>query len=530
MFENNMVDKYGAAGKVVVGTTKYLSNANMTESNHIRNIVGSRPDIIQGLFKHFAFQSGMITELLHAMKNTYDPDADKFLKNNFGRYVDQKMTKWNKNFKILNNFEFAWQAPAPEGWLYRVVTPPTFDQDDMVGANNMDFIFTVNVQLGDKDDIWLLADGVTQIMLTQQPVLNADGTMRVRARVHAAPGMHGRGIPRRLLERGVELGMCYNLKPEASSTGSKSLVRFGEWMRGFMSCLRWEYNITGHAAHMKNDSTREVLVYYAPDGSIEPYWTETWRYNMMKNAYTQMDNHLFWGLPATDQDGRFIRDEQGMRYISGLGLYHQANRRLKREYDELNDFSLIDNMMETMYYDSLENDADNVFMVFGALKFRQSFDRLIRNEFKFAPQVLYWDGTGNFQFGQGGGGKDAMGLKSNFQYYETPAGKFIVSQFNYFDRKSMPSLYTKNGAREQSYRGIIVNIGNLRGGTNAMTMVTLSGRQNVLGRVAGMSRPGPGGVLTTTRDVEGEHMLTMQGLALHNPNCIAELRKARGRD
>ena len=85
------------------------------------------------------------------------------------------------------------------------------------------------------------------------------------------------------------------------------------------------------------------------------------------------------------------------------------------------------------------------------------------------------------------------------------------------------------GAREQSHRALVINISKMIGGQAPFTQVTLNGRQNVMGKVAGMSEPGPGGVLTTTADVQGEHMLTMQGLALHNPNIMGEFKLARGR-
>jgi hypothetical protein len=62
-----------------------------------------------------------------------------------------------------------------------------------------------------------------------------------------------------------------------------------------------------------------------------------------------------------------------------------------------------------------------------------------------------------------------------------------------------------------------------------MSLVSLAGRQNVIGTVNGMSNPGNGGVLSSTADVEGKHMLNMCGVGVHNPNCIGEFRKVRRR-
>jgi hypothetical protein len=247
---------------------------------------------------------------------------------------------------------------------------------------------------------------------------------------------------------------------------------------------------------------------------------------MWKNAYEHMDNQLFWGMSYTDNEGRFQKDERGYRYYSGMGIYHQANRRLKREYVKMNDFSILDDLIKGMYNDAIETGVKPEIFLCGGLELRTDIDRLIRNEFKGSPEVLYFDGKGNYNTGGDG---NTMGIRSNFRYYETPAGKIIVSDCPYFDRKGMPSLRTSEGNREQSHRGILINLAKMRGGQDAMTMVTLQGRQNVVGKVHGMSDPGPGGALTTTADVQGEHMLTMQGIALHNPNCMAELKLARGR-
>jgi hypothetical protein len=74
---------------------------------------------------------------------------------------------------------------------------------------------------------------------------------------------------------------------------------------------------------------------------------------------------------------------------------------------------------------------------------------------------------------------------------------------------------------------MFLNLSKVMGGEDAMTLVTLSNRQNIIKQVVGMA--GPGNTLTTTADVMGEHMLTMQGIALRNPNILAELTPTRKR-
>ncbi len=112
------LEKFGVPGRVVVGNPRDLTNFKMTDYNNLRNIAAVRPDVIQGLFKHFSERTGMITELLYYMKSNYDPTVERFKQQNFG----QQKSAWAKNFKMLNNLEYAWCSPAPSGWVYRITT------------------------------------------------------------------------------------------------------------------------------------------------------------------------------------------------------------------------------------------------------------------------------------------------------------------------------------------------------------------------------------------------------------------------
>jgi len=517
---SNNIERYGIPGRIVPGLQRDFTNFRMTDLNNLRNASLTRPDIIEGLHKYFTESTGMVSELLMYTNKSYDKNVAKFKKEKYG----EQMPSWQKNFKMLNNYEFAWQSPAPTGWVYQVTKAPTF-VNDVVGFNHADFIFEANKQLGDKDDVMMLADGITQIILKKTPEPLPDGTIRFRASLFGQETF-SKAIPRRLLEKGVEFTRVYNLKPEASEHGSKGRVSFGEWNRGWLSTMRWEWNITGHAAHVMANKTPQNFCFTLPNGKVEQYWTETWRMEMMKRAYIEQDNQLFWGMDHTTKDGGFYKDERGYKYWSGKGIYHQANRRLKREYTDLDDFTIIDDIMSGMYHDSLNTGRNVEIVVFGGLRLRTAFDKLLRNEFKGAPEILYFDGVGNYN---STGSGNIMGIKSNFTYYETPVGKFIMSDCDYFDRTSHPSLFTREGVREQSYRGIFMNISDMIGGEKAMTLVSLANRQNVSGKVSGMSNPGAGGTLSTTADVEGEHLLTSQGIAVTNPNFLGELSLARGR-
>ena len=517
---------YGIPGLIRPGLPRELSNQTMTVHNDLKRVGMANPEILDGVFQHFYEGTGMLSEIMYYLDKSYNPLAKLKNQAKEKRQAGKSILDSQK-VKELANYEFAWRVRAPQGFVYRVVEEPAFNVDGTVGRGGVPFSFVINKDLVDVDDVFMLNDGINQVKVLARQY-DAPNRTRITVRLLIDEGGVNQAIPRFSLSLNSELSRVYNQKPEASTHGSKVLVRFGEWFRQSMTTMRFEWNMTGHAAHTKTGNKNNVtwLTWTGYDGKVGAYWIETWRYEMMREAAKAMDNMLFWGKRDIEATGRFRSDARGYQYITGDGAYHQSNNRFKREYTNLNDFSIIDDIMKSMYYTS--NGVKPTFVVLPGIEFRLGFDKLIRNEFNQVPQVLYFDGQGNFNSADK---RDTgiNGIRSTFNYYETPVGKFIVSECNYFDRQEWARRYTNEGLNEQSFRAILINIEKDEFGMDPLTLVSMAGRKNVIGRIAGMSDPGPDGVLTTAQDIQGEHLLTSAGIALHNPNCIAELKRTRRR-
>jgi len=512
--------------RITPGLPKELTNQRMTQYNDLRYAALRSPHMMQMVARHFAQGTGFLSELLMMMGKDYNPGAAAERKK---RKVEGaaawKDSILSKNIKVIDDQEFCWRGYAPTGFIYKVITsvPEQVVGSGMVGQDEREFPLTLNKCLGDMDDVILLNDGNTQVKVTAPPVFNTDGTMTVRVRIlltrAQAPYAANIGVPIDMLTRGSECTIIYNQKPEASEHGSKVRVEFGDWYREFMTTMRYEWNITGLTKATKINA--KWMTYWDNGGQPHAYWMDTLDYEMMKKLAIQRENMLFLGKPDINRNGEFRTDMMGRPYFSGTGMYHQCTSRLKREYNSLNDFTIFDNLLRDMNYDS-QYTQPILFMAAG-MEFRTDFDKLIRNEFKYSPEVLFVQ-EGNLKGAPAG--TAGMGLQSNFTYYSTPLGKIIVSPCNYFDNKWMPTRRTAQGTSEQSHRAIIVNIADELGGQDNINLVTLAGRSNVVKDVNGMAGDA-GKVLSTTADVMGRHLLDMSGIAVANPNCMAELRLAR---
>tara|TARA_Y100000592_G_scaffold20846_1_gene32029 strand:+ start:3163 stop:4761 length:1599 start_codon:yes stop_codon:yes gene_type:complete len=525
----NTPDPAAIPNRITPGVPDELLNQPMNEYNDLRNVLMFKPHILEAVGKHFTEGTGLVSELLYHTKSGNSKVVDEK-----GKIKGTGYDRIAKNIEIINNHEFAWRVAAPSNWVYKIAETVPGDAQGRVGIGGAEFYLTLNKQLGEQDDVIMLADGNTQLIITAPPQMLVGGNMKVRVRLLLKKGASAAFVPAYLLESGKEAKCMYNMKPEASEHGSKIRIPFGDWCKNYMTTQRWEWNLTGLAAHTQIDpSAKMQLTYFnGAKNQLEKYWIPVLDYEMMKQSYYHIDNQLFWGKKNINPDGSFRKDAKGRTYFSGDGIYHQMNRRLKRQYNNLTSFRIVDDMLRSLRYDAVSTTGMKpVYMVFAGVEFRTQFDRLIRNEFKLSPEVLYFDGTGGYQKESGVASLhgSVRGIKSNFNYYETPQGVFVVSQCNYFDSRSLPTQYDVNGLPEQSYRAILVNITPTIGGQDMMSMVSLAGRQNVIGRVNGMSQPGPSGVLSTTADVEGKHMLHMCGVGVHNPNSIGEFRKSRRR-
>ena len=516
-------------GRITPGMAREITNQEMTEYNDLRRAGVLNPHILQMVARHFVQGTGRITELLMMLKKDYNPMAAAARmksKKHLSGIQDWNDMRMSQNMMLIDNYEFAWRIQTPTGYVYRIVNTvnESVVGSGQTGFGGQEFPLTLNKFLGSMDDVILLNDGNTQLIITAPPVGNSDGTMTCRVkRLYSrqqAPYMDNIGVQVDCLTRGSECQIIYNIKPEKSAHGSRSRLQRGEWAREWMTTQRYEWDITGHAKAVKSNA--KWFAFQDSNGKEHTYWVDAQNYEMMRMCAERRDNFLWYGLPNINKSGDFARDIAGNEYISGTGFYNQTNNRLKRTYNDLNDFSLIEGLMRDMNYDSQYKLP--ILLCAGGLEFRTKFGRLLRNEFKYAPQVLFVkDGD---MIGAPAG-TEGMGLQSNFNYLRTELGIFVVAPIDFFDNRWMPTRNNSVGQNEQSHRGIIINIADQTGGDSVdnVNMLSLPGRTGVIKDVNGMG--GDQQVLSTTVDMMGRHMLDTAGIAVANPNCMAELRLAR---
>ena len=493
-------------GKIYPGQSEELVNFPMTDYNDLRKVMAVKPHIMDAVSVLFAEQSGMLSEILAYTGGMYSPGMSAAAKK---RGNGSKYSAMEKSINFIGNHEYAWRIKNPKGYVYKFTRDAEAPAGQQLGSEGSEFYVYVNRQPVEMDDVFELADGETHIMVVAPPTWTGTD-WKLRCRLNAS--FRGQVVPSFLVSKGTEACLAYNFKPEASEHGSKVRVSFGSWMKNFMTTMRWEWNMTGHAAHTKTDVSWFVYT-DETTGKMEPYWMPVWDYEMMRAAQRATEHFLWNGKKAVNPDGSFLADRRGRLYFSGDGAYTQCSKKLRVAYNELN-LDHIEEMQKNIKLDSLETVGTPELVVLGGLEFRRQFDRLMRNIFKLEPSVFFHAQNGE------------MGVKSNFRFYETGVfGRIYILDGDFLDSKYNASLYDDTGTRIQSYRGIIVNVSKLQGGQQNMTLVSRAGRTNVIGEVKGMSNPGAGNVLTTTADIQGKHLLKEIGIAVHNPYCMGEFYK-----
>lgn len=517
-------------GIVKPGLPTELIGQEATEKNDLRRVMLEKPEILPGLGVHFTENCGMLTEIMAYMGKSFDPIAyslmnqDEQYKNN-NKKLHQNYEQLAKNFTFIGNNEFAWRVQNPKGYVYKVTETVTAT-NGIVGKGGALFKMTINKPLLSQFDVLQAGDQNTQIVVMNKPTFSGGkATARFRVLFTRGTKKENSGVFAALCRRGAEWECIGNIQPEFSRHGSKIRVEFGNWAREFMTTQRFEWNTSGLAAHTKlNPEQVKWLTFINSNGKVESYWTAIQHYEMMRQSWLAMDNACFWGKPFLDENGEFYRDVEGRTFYSGTGIYHQASRRLKREYNNLTSFKYLDNMIRDMYLDTPVG-KPTILIIPGAY-FRQQLDELFRNVYSVNPMPLYFDGFFNNNTNPSGKQGLMQGIRTNFMYYEMSFGRFVIANTNYFDRKNRAQIKDNMGISTNSQRALFLNITANFGGQDNIMMLGMAGRQGVIGKVAGMGAPGAGGLISTTDDVVGEHILNCAGAALMNPNCIGELRKA----
>jgi hypothetical protein len=491
-------------GHITPGKPKRFSNVKMTQYNDLVQAAMTKPHIIDAVQKHFSYKKGMLSELFTHMGKTYNPNA---MKDSGIGEMQKNILK--ENFMMIDNYRFAFKVATPNEKQYRFTRNAT-PSDPYLGKGGKLFNVWINSPTINKDDVLLLEDLNSQLLVVN---VNNRGPKDTKLTVRLLILNASHSIPAGMVSKGSECMRYNNIKPERSTHGSRFDLSAGDMSEEYMTTQRFETDFTGHAAAMLRKQCT-WFHYVSPDGKEEGvYWIDQFRYLMIQKSWEFIENQLWNGVAARNADGSFYRDPvTGNQYISGNGIYTQCNGKLRKGYNKLT-MQLIEDIALEIRKDSIGVvDGKPTLLWMGGLQATSEFSKLLANEFNLDPLVFYYDTPYGTQ-----------GKKSHFTEYDTPIAKIIMSPTTILDQKHVPSAYLPDGTRAQSHRAFLLNISELEGGMDNITLVSMPKRDMIEGRVAGMSNPGQDGVLSTTEDSEGYHLLRTAGVAVRNPNCMAEL-------
>ncbi|MFK7946413.1 MAG: hypothetical protein AB8G11_02395 [Saprospiraceae bacterium] len=493
-------------GMIVPGRPSRLKNDKVTEYNDLTRAGLERPQMLQAMAKHLSYECGMLSQILMYTGREFN---ERMLSSKM--LGAEKLAILRNNFQFIDSYRFMFNVGSPKHKMITFVKDPSVN-DIFVGKLGKPFKVYINDVHVDKDDVILLSDLRSNLMIISQPVRHAKHT-ELTVRLNFANNNHA--VHRTLVSKGAFAKRSTNYKTERSTHGSRFEMSSNDMAMGSMSTHRFQTDQSGHASVVKNNI--EWFSYMFEDGTVGTYWIDIWKYKMLKESWKFIENQLFTGVAPRNPDGSFYADAQtGKKFIAGDGMLHQCRSMLRKAYNNMS-LGLFEDLAYELKKDSIGNiDGDLEFVFLGGMKAVMAFTKMVKKELggTYSPNAFYYtDAYGN------------EGYKSKFNVLELPFAKIYIAQTDYFDQKWMPTQTMANGDNLNSHRAYLLNISRMQGGEENVSLVTIPGRDMIQGRVAGMANPGNNGVLSTTEDVEGHHLMRTAGIAVHNPNCLAEIYK-----
>lgn len=490
---------------IVPGRPPTLKNNKVTEYNDLTRAGLEKPQMLHAMAKHLSYECGMLSQILMYTGREFNENmlSSQMLS-------AEKMAILRNNFQMLDNYRFMFSVGSPKHKMITFVKDPSVN-DILIGKSGLPFKVYINDVHVDKDDVILLSDLRTNLMIIAQPIRHATYT-ELTVRLNFLNTNHA--VHRSLVSKGSFAKRSTNYKSERSTFGSRFEMSSNDMAMGYMSTSRFQTDQSGHASVVKNNI--QWFTYMFEDGNVGTYHIDMWKYNMLKQSWKFIENQLFTGVAPKNLDGTPYKDAiSGKEYIAGDGMLAQCRGMLRKAYNNMS-LGLFEDLTYELKKDSIGNVAgDPEYVFLGGMRAVMEFTKMISKELggTYSPGAFYYESNG------------IRGYRSKFNVLELPFGKVYIANTDYFDQKWMPQQYMSNGYNLNSYRAYLLNISKTQGGQENVSLVTIPGRDMVQGRVAGMSNPGPGGLLSTTEDVEGEHLMRTAGIAVHNPNCLAEIYK-----
>jgi hypothetical protein len=415
------------------------------------------------------------------------------------------------NFKVIGNRKFMWALkgyPFRKGTIVDTPTPSFGTTTANLGINGTYFTIHADTNYFSPNDVLELKDRRTVLQIMDEyPLESTPGVWDYKVKL--VSNQTGSFCPLSLVDIGAEIGFNYTAFPELSETGYEKNT-FPEWHTNYMTIQRMQYSISG--------SAQNTVLWVEHNG--QKLWFKTQELEMMRRWAYARENQLLWGRASIDaNENVMLKDLKGREIVQGDGLIAQGDASLKYQYNTLN-VRVLENIMQNLQLLSTNDGLTEVF-VMGGQAFIWSFQRLMRDVFKYNPLPLFASEEDK-----------KMGVKVAFNAYEMGGVKLITAWNQAFDAAWRPRDTDMYGVNKESHRAIFASLGNTIGGDPNIELISLGAggddRKFVKKVISGMASPGGTGraeVASNSMDGYQVQILSETGICLKNPFGVAELYK-----
>lgn len=432
----------------------------------------------------------------------------------------------------VDNYYFWCPIRTPKNLIFKVLVAPTGVN---IGRNDAEFSFVITKGALSPDDILGYGPHFSNKQLKVLRVEPAGDGQRVVVR--QLKGVRNQDALVAYLQVGFELDRLYNIKPEASETGSTGNLFFNRSMKGALTTSRWLVGVTGHAdrialskqygpGNYDPHTNGTVYHYHEPDGKTTDYFLTLAENITLRMMFQENDQHMFFGKADRSVDGSPARDPQGREVISGDGILEQCNKRANISYNKI-DTNFFDNLIGRSIDKNNGTFVD--MLLIGGHKLRDGFGKYCASQFKYNPMPLYYDLGKRKLVTEEMGPISAQAIRTGFVQIQLQNGRVTLSENSYFDQNNIRRVYRTDGSgdTENSHNGVAIDLSRIPGiernkSCRPITPVYLKGCGLVRGTVQGMSK---GGILSTAVDMRAVHYLHTQGVAVHDTNALTQIIK-----
>ena len=419
----------------------------------------------------------------------------------------------SSNFRVVGNRKVQWPIKGSPFRKGVIVTAPA---GSTPGLNGADMTIVINTDWFGVNDSLELVDRRTLLHVKSK---TRTGDNQWTYIVALKYNQSGSFVDPTLVEVGKEIGWGHTSFPELSEDASEKST-YSEWHTEWMNIQRMKYTISGSAKHHK--------LWIEHNG--KRMWDYQQNIDMLERWAAAQEHYNLFGRATIDANDKvYLKDLSSRDVISGNGIIAQGDASMKYQYNNLS-IAMIEKVMSDIQLMGNTVEGVQEVAVIAGQTFHNNFQRLMRDVFQQAPQVLFEKGS------------DGNGVRTAFSWYEMSGVRLNVVRAPYFDAPYRPIERDALGNSNMSERAYFVSLGNSIGGRPNVQLTTLGNdngdRRFVQKIINGMAGAGPkvengatGRIELASSPVDGQqvHVLSESGVVMFNPFGFAELSKTRRR-